>query len=444
MIKHGLVLGGGGSRGAYQIGVWKALNELNIKPDIITGTSIGALNGALMVQEDYEGALQLWNGMDYDKVVSDISPENFYTYKGTGQVFFTFLKSVISEGGIDITPLEETVREMLDEYKVRSSSTEFGMVTVEYPNMKEVAVSKKEIPHGKMADYLLASAACYPAFKCRNIDDTKYVDGGYRNNLPIDLAIELGANEVIAVDLEAAGEYVQSSYRNIPVRYIKSYWNLGAFLAFSKDVIKKNMKLGYLDVMRSYRVLDGTAYAFKKGEKEILYESAKPYYEFFKNMTGIDIEERDKIVDKTVTSKLIKAMNFNPKSKICTKEYLLRMAEITAQNLNISPVKIYTVEEFNTEILKVYSTKIEINYKTFEEKIKEPKNLSSLAEKIGDYEVREIIAFIYGMLKKSLESRSTFNIKVLATLVPKELLSALYIFFLKNRDTIDRYGELNF
>ena len=44
-MKTALVLGGGGSRGAYEIGVWKALNELNIHADIVTGTSIGALNG---------------------------------------------------------------------------------------------------------------------------------------------------------------------------------------------------------------------------------------------------------------------------------------------------------------------------------------------------------------------------------------------------------------
>ena len=42
-----LVLSGGGAKGSYQLGVWKALRELNIKFDIITGTSVGALNGAL-------------------------------------------------------------------------------------------------------------------------------------------------------------------------------------------------------------------------------------------------------------------------------------------------------------------------------------------------------------------------------------------------------------
>ena len=55
-----IVLSGGGAKGSYQIGVWKALRELNIKYDIITGTSSGALNGALMTQNSYHKARKLW------------------------------------------------------------------------------------------------------------------------------------------------------------------------------------------------------------------------------------------------------------------------------------------------------------------------------------------------------------------------------------------------
>ena len=47
-MKRAVVLSGGGSKGSYEIGVWKALRRLHIKYDIVTGTSIGALNGALM------------------------------------------------------------------------------------------------------------------------------------------------------------------------------------------------------------------------------------------------------------------------------------------------------------------------------------------------------------------------------------------------------------
>lgn len=55
-----LVLGGGGARGAYQIGVWQALKEQGVAIQLITGTSVGALNGGLILQGDSEAARNLW------------------------------------------------------------------------------------------------------------------------------------------------------------------------------------------------------------------------------------------------------------------------------------------------------------------------------------------------------------------------------------------------
>ena len=75
MAKRALVLAGGGSRGAYQIGVWKALRELGITFDIVTGSSVGALNGALMVQGDFEAGLQLWENISPGDVMTDILSE---------------------------------------------------------------------------------------------------------------------------------------------------------------------------------------------------------------------------------------------------------------------------------------------------------------------------------------------------------------------------------
>lgn len=60
MKKTALVLSGGGSRGAYEIGVWEALIELGIKIDLVTGTSVGSINGAFVAQKDFrlaEGAV---------------------------------------------------------------------------------------------------------------------------------------------------------------------------------------------------------------------------------------------------------------------------------------------------------------------------------------------------------------------------------------------------
>ena len=66
MGKKAVVLSGGGARGAYQAGAWKALRELDYQFDIVTGTSVGALNAAMMASGDFERAIMLWQ---------EISPE---------------------------------------------------------------------------------------------------------------------------------------------------------------------------------------------------------------------------------------------------------------------------------------------------------------------------------------------------------------------------------
>ena len=63
MKKTAFVLSGGGSRGAYEIGVWKALKELGVEIDMVFGTSVGAINGAMVAQDEPELAEKLWKQM---------------------------------------------------------------------------------------------------------------------------------------------------------------------------------------------------------------------------------------------------------------------------------------------------------------------------------------------------------------------------------------------
>ena len=66
-MKIGIVFEGGGGKGAFQIGVWNALRELNLEQYIttISGTSVGALNAALLFQGNYANAERIWNSIRY-------------------------------------------------------------------------------------------------------------------------------------------------------------------------------------------------------------------------------------------------------------------------------------------------------------------------------------------------------------------------------------------
>lgn len=239
MGKTALVLGGGGSRGAYEIGVWQALKELGIKIDIVTGTSIGAVNGALVAQDCFETALEIWQKLKAGTV------------------------SELTEKEVLRTLLEENI----DEKKIRESNIDFGIVTVELPGLKEHCVFKEDIEEGEMADYIMASAACFPFVEPHEIGEKKFIDGAYFDNVPVEMAVKRGAECVIAVDLESVGITRKAAFEEAAdLKLISCKWELGSFFKFEPENIKRVIRLGYLDTMKAYGAFSGERYTFIKGE----------------------------------------------------------------------------------------------------------------------------------------------------------------------------------
>ncbi|HHV83290.1 MAG TPA: patatin-like phospholipase family protein, partial [Tepidanaerobacter syntrophicus] len=179
----GLVLEGGGAKGAYQIGAWKALRELNIDIGGVAGTSVGALNGAMILQGDFEKAWNIWYDISFDKIINNIDEKEIEAIRNKEvrpeNLIFAVkkLRELFSERGLDITPLRKLISENVSEDKIRSSGKDFGIVTVELTDLKPVEIYIEDIPYGKLADYLLASANL-PIFKMEKIDGKLFIDGG--------------------------------------------------------------------------------------------------------------------------------------------------------------------------------------------------------------------------------------------------------------------------
>ncbi len=247
--KTALVLGGGGSRGAYEIGVWQAVRELGIPIDIVTGTSAGAINGALIAQDAFDLAVSLWREID------------------TSMVFGMEIKDILVNAGIDNSKLKELLHQYIDEEAIRKSPVEYGLVTLELPSLAPKMLMKEDIPEGMLVDYLMAGSTLFPAMKPHEIDNLKYVDGGFTDNLPVGLALDHGAAYVIAVDLEAVGVIRRKRLNDAEfIRIIQCPWDLGNFLIFDKLNSRKIMRLGYLDTLKSFQVYDGNRFCFVKGE----------------------------------------------------------------------------------------------------------------------------------------------------------------------------------
>ena len=253
-----LVLAGGGARGSYQVGVWRALMELDWHPQIITGTSVGGLNGAMFVLDLYETARDMWLTIR-SRDVMELPEEN-----ADLSALHQFLRRVVKEGGMDVTPLEEIVERVLDEDALRAAPIRFGIVTVEQRGLRPRELTLEDIPAGKVKDYLLASAACFPALRAKQIDGVQFLDGGYRDNMPTALAQKMGAEELVCVDLEGVG-ITRPNRTGLPTTLIRSYWELGDILRFEPATARRNIELGYHDTLRAFGRLRGCAYAVDSG-----------------------------------------------------------------------------------------------------------------------------------------------------------------------------------
>lgn len=267
--KRALVLAGGGAKGSYQIGVWRALEKLHWKPDIITGASVGTLNGCLFTMGKIDEAEALWRGLEIHDVLE--VPETLRPDELRG-----FFLDVIRSGGLNVEPLAETIDRLIDEDAVRRSPIRFGLVMTEMGSLRSVQCPVEDIPEGQLKDYMLASSACFPALRPREIDGVKYIDGGWRDNMPLDLAARMGATELLGVDVDGIG-VVKPNTTGLPTRIVRSHWNLGPTLDFAPERAARNIALGYFDTLRLFDQIGGTAYAMLPDNEEYLALFAERY-----------------------------------------------------------------------------------------------------------------------------------------------------------------------
>lgn len=409
-----IVLSGGGARGSYQIGVWKALRKLNIKYDLVTGTSVGALNGAFFVQGNYKDALWMWENINFNLIFSQKFDQKVLEEHGTFELLKTYAKGILMNGGMDVSRMEETMERFIYPDRFYNSKVDYGMVTVNLSNLKPISITKKDIPKEQLKDYLMASATCFPAFKIKKIDGDMYVDGGYYDNLPINLALDMGADEIIAVDLDAVGlkRKLKHVNREVPITYIGPRNDIGNFLIFDEKLARRGIQLGYNDTMKVFHKLDGDKYTFKK--YHIHFSYLKNHRKIEEQLTSLFQNS------STITSELIKRSDYQQiLNSEDWEELYLSQLEYLAKTFELSETEIYRISKFN-RLLKTEFMKVEeVNFDMIEKKIKEKKARGLIHNKY-------VVRYIYQLLKKGDQEA----LRTVALLIPKEFLSALFLIIL--------------
>lgn len=352
--EYGLVLEGGGAKGSFQIGAWRALREAGIKLKGVSGVSVGALNGALICMDDPEKAEDIWHNINYSAVM-DFN-------MNTGSILETAeeIKKLIKDRGVDITPLKKLLHETVDEEKIRNSHCELFATTFSVSDMKLLNIDVKSASEGKMEEILLASAF-FPVFKTEKLSGKLYTDGGGFNNVPLDVLVDRGYQDVIVIRIYGPG-YDREKKVKIPegtnIYHIAPREELGGVLEFDKKRSRKNMALGYLEASRLLYGLDGRRYYIYAPYEEPYYfdrmmselELLKIYLESVLDEEALAYLDGYRFYTENVFPELARELKLKPDWDY--KDMYLAILEELAVTFKISRYRVYKADELAREIHK--------------------------------------------------------------------------------------------
>ncbi len=291
--KLGVVLSGGGAKGAYEAGFLKALSELNIQPDAIAGTSIGALNGAIVasnkdIHKTARIVEDLWQELAQDNVLEVDSEQavknivEIFTYfaplpitKLTKIALLAFKKSSAETGLLTQSPIVNRLDKYAKEENLHKGLPFYVAMTPTKGDLKDVAnfvgfgkenvVFKKiqDLPKGDVHKAIMASAALPILFESIEIDGKHYRDGclgstdnEWGNTPALPLVKNEKCTHLIVCHLNEGSFFNRHDpiFKNIPIIEIRptsgTFSNALDPLKFSVDKIDKWIQQGYEDTKR--------------------------------------------------------------------------------------------------------------------------------------------------------------------------------------------------
>lgn len=297
--KVGLVLVGGGAKGAYQVGALKYLDEIGLNPHIIAGTSIGALNGAVLVSngtfsQSVQRLDQLWEDLGEAEILrpnTGIRNQLIsYGLQSTVPTFHEWVVSFLYLTGIledkksifNPAPIEEFLRYAVKPDLLRNGTelwiTAFPSLNIPYVDndLLVAAIDFFRSRMGTKADWLcvqdcgdddtlyntiLASAAIPLAFPKRKVNGKNYIDGALADNVPLGALASKGCTHAIVIHLENGSTWDRYDFPDqiiIEIRPEQSICKSNSFiigessalLDFSSERISELKRRGYTDAKR--------------------------------------------------------------------------------------------------------------------------------------------------------------------------------------------------
>jgi NTE family protein len=308
------VLSGGGARGFAHIGVLKKIEQLNIPIDVVVGTSMGSIVGGLyaigLSPEEIEKAVQ---GIDWEVVFNDFAKREFRSFrrKQDDYLFTTSNRVGVSSEGVNISP-----------GLIEGQQIELALDRLAYPGFHITDFDELQIPYraiatdietgdavildkGNLAKAMRASMSIPAAVPPVKHEGKLLVDGGIGNNIPIDVARDMGADIFIVVDVSAplaSQEDLQSSIgvtvqltniltRRIADQQLESLTARDVLIIPGREDLGSSSFLEYAELIQA-----GLDAAEEKGEQLKLLSLSDAEYEAYRSGLA-DVARRQPVID---------------------------------------------------------------------------------------------------------------------------------------------------
>ncbi len=220
MGKIGLVFAGGGGKGAYQVGVWKALKEYGIDKNIsaISGTSIGALNSVLFLQGDYNLAEDVWVNISQDRMLpvdKKLILRNFIcvelSMRKTENIL-QWAEKLEENGTVTREGLIKIVEECMNYDVLLKSSTPCYATCCLVPDIEAEYFKLNDYDEEHIKSILFATTSIPLVFDKVLIDGKYYMDGGIKDNIPIKPVYDEKCDTIIVVYFNRKNRVDKSLY----------------------------------------------------------------------------------------------------------------------------------------------------------------------------------------------------------------------------------------
>lgn len=258
-MKVGLVLSGGGGKGAYELGVWKAIKELGLDKYVtaVSGASIGAMNAVLFAQDDYDKALEMWKEATLEKFLP-INNKQLIKKGVTLAIGSKTLEAVrrhmpklLEQGDVPKDGAIEMITKYLDFNKLKESKVSCYVSCTETTEFKAEYFKINDYDEETARDIILASSSIPMIYESAEVLGKKYLDGGLVDNTPIKPLYDSECDIIITVLLSKEVKIERSQFPNAKIISIVpseiESKVLEGLLNLDEEAKNKRIEIGYED-----------------------------------------------------------------------------------------------------------------------------------------------------------------------------------------------------